>query len=217
MLYRILQFIGRPLLKLYFRLRVEGMENIPKEGACIIVANHTSFLDPILICAIAPRIIHYITYAYFYYHPQLHWVCKRIHCIPLKKDGKDISALKKALRLLKNGELVGIFPEGSRAETGKLGKGEPGVALIALKAKVPILPVGIRGAYESFPKGSKFPKPQRITVIFGKPFTIEDYTIGHAQKNADLPQKITDLIMSKIAEACSSTTTSAQKVAVPIA
>ncbi len=216
MIYRVSQFIGRLILKFYFRRRVEGMENIPKEGACIVVANHTSFLDPFLICTIAPRIIHYITYAYFYYFWLFHWYCRRVHCIPIKKDGKDISALKRALRLLKNGELVGIFPEGVRSKTGKLGKGEPGVALIALKANVPIIPVGIQGAYESFPKGSKFPKPRPITIIFGKPFMIGDYVDVNAQKNSELQQKVTDLIMSKIGETCSSTGIFAQRAAIPI-
>jgi 1-acyl-sn-glycerol-3-phosphate acyltransferase len=153
-----------------------------------------------------------MTYAYFYYLPPLHWICKRVHCIPVKKDGKDISALKKALRLLKNGEIIGIFPEGARSETGELAEGEPGVALIALKANVPILPVGIRGAYEAFPKGSKFPKPHPITINFGKPFMITDYMDVHTQESSELQQKITDLIMSKIAEACSSTGTFTQKI-----
>ena len=216
MLYRVLQFIGRPIMKLYFRLRIEGRENLPKEGACIIVANHTSFLDPILICGILPRIIHYMTYAYFYYLPQLHWICKRVYCIPLKKDGKDISALKKALRLLKDGEIVGIFPEGARSETGKLAKAKPGVALIALKANVPIIPIGIRGAYEALPKGSKFPKPHPITINFGKPFMIQDYMDVNTQKSSELQQKITDLIMSKIAEVCSSTGAFTQKVTASI-
>lgn len=203
-------------MKLYFRLRVEGKENIPTDGGCIVVANHTSFLDPILICGIIPRIIHYITYAYFYYLPQLHWICKRVYCIPLKKNGKDISALKKALRLLKKGEFIGIFPEGARSETGELAEGEPGVALIALKANAPILPVGIRGAYEAFPKGSKFPKPHSITIKFGKPFMITDYMDVHTQKSSELQQKVIDLIMSRIAEACSSAGTGPQRITASI-
>jgi len=217
MFYKISQLIGKLILKFYFRVRIEEKENIPQQGAYIVVANHTSFLDPFLIGTIVPRIIHYLTYAYFYYHPVCHWYCKRVHNIPLKKDGKDISALKQALRVLKDGELLGIFPEGMRSETGQLGKGEPGVALIALKAKVPILPVGIRGAYESFPRGSKFPRPRQLTVRFGKPFTVADDLPGHVQANSELQEHVTALIMSKIAEVCSSIGVSAPKAAVPIA
>jgi 1-acyl-sn-glycerol-3-phosphate acyltransferase len=206
MLYKISQFIARGLFRLYFRVRIEGKENIPKEGGYIIVANHISFLDPLLICTIVPRIIHYLTYAIYYYARPLHWFCKRVYCIPIKKDGKDISGLKKALRLLKSGELIGIFPEGERSQTGQLQQPEPGVALIALRAKVPILPVGIRGAYEAFPRGAKFPKPQQITITFGKPFRIDDHIdVQRKAQNSDVQQHVLDLIMSRIADVCSAT------------
>ncbi len=211
MLYRFSQVIVRVIFKVYFRLRVAGYENVPSEKPCLIVANHSSFLDPILICATVPRIIHYITFAYFYYHPLLHWFCKRVYCIPLKKDGKDISTLKKTLRLLKTGELVGIFPEGERSATGKLGKGSPGAALIALKANVPVLPVGIQGAYESFPQGSIFPKPIPITVTFGEPFFPKDY-LNVDEKNTDeLQVEAINLMMSKIAKLCGQDAISTQK------
>jgi 1-acyl-sn-glycerol-3-phosphate acyltransferase len=134
-----------------------------------------------------------------------------VHCIPIKKEGNDISALKKALRCLKHGELVGIFPEGARSETGKLTQGEPGVALMALKANVPIVPVGIQGAYEAFPKGSKFPKPVPITVTFGKPFFLDQSVQVHEKKNEALQQEATDVIMSKIAELCGERETYAQR------
>lgn len=202
MLYKLSQCIFRCIFKMYFRLRVVGYENIPSEGACIIVANHSSFLDPLLICTVVPRIIHYIAFAYFYYHPLLYWYCKRVYCIPIKKDGNDISTLKKALRLLKKGEVVGIFPEGERSATGEVGKGLPGAALIALRAKVPILPVGIQGAYEAFPKGSTFPKPKPITLIFGEPFPIEAYIHVDKKNTNELQEETTNVIMSKIAQLC---------------
>lgn len=206
MLYKISQFIGRLFFKLYFRLRVEGLENIPRDGACIVVANHVSFLDPLLICAIVPRFIHYLMYATYYYFWPLHWYCKRVHCIPVKKDGKDISALKQALRVLKKGELIGIFPEGERSFTGELKEPEPGTALIALKARVLILPVGIRGAYEAFPRGSKFPRPHQITMTFGKPFSLEEsLDLGTRKLTDTVQQQAMDLIMGKIAEVCSDT------------
>ena len=204
MLYLLSKIIGRIGVWLYFRVRIEGQENIPPEGGCIIVANHVSFLDPFLVCAYASRKIHYLTYAKYYYARAMHWYCKRVHCIPVKKDGKDISALKQALRCLRAGELLGIFPEGERSFTGQLGQGEPGTALIAMKAKVPILPIGIQGAYEAFPRGSTFPRFRHpITVRYGTPFHIEEL-IEHtnAQDNDELQQQVTNLIMGKIADVC---------------
>ena len=202
MLYSLSKIIGRMFLWLYFRVRIEGKENIPTKGGCIIVANHASFIDPFLIAAYIPRQVHYFTYAKYFYARLFHWYCKRTYCIPVKKDGKDISSLKQALRLLKSGELLGIFPEGERSFTGQLGKGEPGTALIAMKAKVPILPVGIQGAYEAFPRGSNFPRfRSRITVRYGVPFHIEELVeqTKHLENN-ELQQHITDFIMGKIAE-----------------
>ncbi|MBD3309067.1 hypothetical protein GF339_21860 [candidate division KSB3 bacterium] len=202
MLYTISRWIARLLFPLYFRLTVIGLDNVPQDGAYILVANHESFLDPLLICTVSPRIIHYITFAFFYYHPAIHWYCKRVHCIPIKKEGNDISALKRALRLFKDGEIVGIFPEGQRSATGELGPGEPGTALLALKAKVPILPVGIQGTYESFPRSAKFPKPGPVTLRFGTPFLLHEAIEGDGQSPEAFQRQATDLIMTRIADLC---------------
>ena len=208
MLYKISQIVGRALLWLYFQVRVEGRDSVPADGGCIIVANHASFLDPFLIAAYVPRKIHYVMYAIYYHARPLHWYCKRTYCIPIKKDGKDISALKQALRVLKSNEILGIFPEGERSYTGQLGPGAPGAALIAMKARVPILPVGIQGAYEAFPRGSTFPRPRHlITVRYGVPFRIDEHIeqTKYQKNNNELQQQVTNLIMDKIADVCAAT------------
>ena len=202
MLYRFIRAIARTLFTCYFRFEATGLEHFPREGGCIVVANHASFLDPILVCVAAPRVIHYITYAYFYYHAAIHWACKRTHCIPIKREGNDVSALKQALRLLHAGEIIGIFPEGARSQSGKLMAGEPGVALIALKAGAPIVPIGISGAYQAFPKGAHFPKPVKIRLTVGQPFRLDEH-IGTGKKLTEETQRqAVRLIMSKIAAAC---------------
>jgi len=206
MLYRVSCFMAWCLWKVFFRLQVSGQGNIPRDGGGLIVANHTSFLDPLLICAVMPRVVHYITYSFFYDHPAIHWYCKRVCCIPVRKAGNDIAALKHTFRLLKQGELIGIFPEGRRSETGRLVTGEPGVGLIALKANVPIVPIGIAGAYQAFPKGAKWPKPTAITLTIGKPFLLnQDADRFHIMSAEDTHQAATDLIMTKIAELCEQT------------
>lgn len=202
MVYEISRRIARVLAKSYFRVQVIGRSHIPQKGPCLLVANHASFLDPFLICTAAPRIIHYITYAFFYYHPAFHWFCKRAYCIPVKKEGNDVSTLKQTFRLLKQGEIVGIFPEGARSETGKLGNAAPGTALIALKTGVPVVPAGIVGAYQAFPRGATFPKPASITVTFGAPFFPEEYVPRSEKITAEVQQEAMQVIMGKIAVLC---------------
>ena len=171
-----------------------------------MVANHASFLDPFVVATYLPRQVHFLMYARYYFSPLFHWYCRQTQCIPLKKDGRDISALKRTLRLLRSGKMIGIFPEGERSVTGKLGQGEPGVALIAFKAAVPIVPIGIIGAYEAFPRGARFPRLRSpITVRYGKPFRIDDEVQRDPQTHTTddkKQQQITTLIMRKIADVC---------------
>ena len=202
MLYQLARIITRIVFKLYFRLEVSGLEHLPREGGCLLVANHVSLIDPLVICAAVPRVIHYITYAFFYYHPAIHWFCKRTNCIPVKKEGNDISALKRAFRLLNDGEIVGIFPEGGRSSDGVLAPAEPGVALIAMKANVPIVPVGIVGAYHAFPKGAALPKPTRVNMIMGAPFLLRDHIEMERKFTSEMQRQALDLIMSRIGELC---------------
>jgi 1-acyl-sn-glycerol-3-phosphate acyltransferase len=201
MLYRISQAVGQTIGKLYFRVRVVGLENIPNEGACILVANHSSFLDPFMLGSFMPRVVHFLTYDVYYSFWLFRWYCQRVYCIPVRKDGSDTASLKKALRVLKDGEILGIFPEGVRSFTGEIGPAEPGTALIVLKANVPVLPVAIQGAYQALPRGAILPKPRPITLTVGAPFRIEEQFDLHAlhEKNI-LYQRVMDRIMTTIAE-----------------
>lgn len=200
MFYEFSRHLAQLLAHTYFQTRIVGKEHFPQQGAVILVANHASYLDPFLLSITTRRKIHFLTYAGYYYDPKCYWFCKRTCCIPLKKAGNDISAFKKVLRVLHAGEVVGMFPEGARSFTGKLEPAEPGVALIAIKSNVPILPMGIQGAYELFPRGAKFPKPGRITLTFGTPFSLSMYMDIQQKTTAEFQQKVINLIMSRIAE-----------------
>lgn len=212
MLYRLSRQVGRFLFWAGFRVTCEGLSNIPGEGACLMVANHASFLDPFAMGTYVPRHIHYLVYARYYFFPLFHWYCRRVGCIPLKKDGRDISSLKQALRLLRAGHVVGIFPEGERSLNGTLGPGEPGVALIAMKAGAPILPVGIIGTYRAWPRGARFPRfRSRITLRYGRPFLL-DQELAHQEKpteKSEAQAHVTRLIMQKIAAVCEEVPTEA--------
>lgn len=164
-------YIVRPVLKGLFRIKAKGVENIPKDGACIIAANHRSHLDPPVLNIISPRPILFMAKKELFEVPILSWFIKKAGAIPVNRDGKDVSTLKKALTVLKEGHCIGIFPEGSRARPGEFKKPQAGVGFLIEKAKVPVVPVLIEGTDKILPVTSKFPKlfMYNIEVVVGKP------------------------------------------------
>ena len=130
---------------------VEGGGNIPSGGPIILVANHTSYSDPPLIGAALNRRVHY---------PIFGTILHRLEAFPVKRGAVDRSAIRKALDILREGKVLGMFPEGTRIKTGQLGEAQPGVALLATKSGAPILPVGISRV------------SGKLLVRFGKPFSL---------------------------------------------
>ncbi|MEZ0323336.1 MAG: lysophospholipid acyltransferase family protein [Hydrogenothermaceae bacterium] len=168
--YRIF-YIVRPLFRYLLRIKAEGTENIPKNGGCIIAANHRSHLDPPVLNIISPRPILFMAKKELFEVPFLGWFIRKAGAIPVNRDNKDVSALKKALNVLKDGYCIGIFPEGTRSKPGEFRKAQPGVGFLIEKAKVPVIPVLIEGTDKVFPVKAKFPKlfMYNIEVKVGKP------------------------------------------------
>lgn len=158
------------ILKLLFGLKVEGRENIPQRSNFIIVANHTSFLDPPVLGAAIPRKIHWITLKELYAIPCLRWFFNKTECIP------SGSSSGKAVTLLMQNKFVGLFLEGGISRDGELHEFRRGAALLAMKTGRPILPCAILGTYQALPFGKKFPKFTRIKVKIGKPkFLLKEF------------------------------------------
>lgn len=151
------------ILKLFFRLKVEGLENLPKKNNFIVVANHISFLDPVVIGAAIPKKIYWIALRGFYNTFALRWFMQKIGTLPTG------SSSDKAIYLLMKNKNIGLFPEGTRTFDGRLKEFRRGVALLALKSGRPIVPCAILGAYEAFPRAAKFPKFLPIKIKIGKP------------------------------------------------
>ncbi len=175
MLHRILKILISLILKPFYSLRVKGLENLPKKGAVILVANHCSYLDPLCLGLAVPRKINWMVLKPYYDLWWLRWFFKASLCFPVNIDKPNIEAVRHALWVLKQGRMLGVFPEGSRSEDGRLKKGEFGAALLALKSAAPILPVAIEGAFEAYPPGAILPKPHPVNVSFGKCFTINSF------------------------------------------
>jgi len=165
MLYWIFKVIFIVLFKLLFRLKAEGIENIPQKTNFIVVANHASFLDPLLLEVAISRKIHWIVLKDILYTKLFwaRWFMNKMEALP------HCGSSEKAVYLLMKGRNVGLFPEGARTCDGKLREFKRGAALLAIKTGRPILPCAVLGAYEAFPRGAKFPKLLPIKVKIGEP------------------------------------------------
>ncbi len=165
-MYELLRVFLTLLFSLVFRWQTTGIENIPA-GGVIIAANHISLWDPPVVgTAIPRRRIHFMAKEELFTNKIFCWIITKLEAFPVKRGSADRTAIRTALSLLETGNIVGIFPEGTRSKNGKLGNPEPGLALIAVKAGVPVVPTAIVGTDKIFSNGCLFPK---IKVIFGKP------------------------------------------------
>jgi len=169
MFYTFVKWFCFPLVKIYLRLRVEQEEWIPRRGAALIVANHASFLDPIVLGSACPRKIHFIVLQSMYDLYRLRWFYWGMQAIPVRAEENDSRAIRQALRCLRRGDLVGIFPEGGRSEDGTPQAGKAGVALLAAVSGVPVVPSHIEGARDAWRPRTYFPLPGRVRVRFGSP------------------------------------------------
>ncbi|MGE7386773.1 lysophospholipid acyltransferase family protein [Streptomyces sp. NPDC004126] len=201
MFYHLLKHVLLgPLLRLLFRPRIEGLENIPPEGAAIVAGNHLSFSDHFLMPAILTRRITFLAKAEYFTGPGLKGrltaaFFRSAGQIPVDRSGKDAgqAALREGLAVLSRGELLGIYPEGTRSHDGRLYKGKVGVAAMALGAGVPVVPCAMVGTFEIQPPGQKLPKIRRVTIRFGAPLEFSRYA-GMEGERAVL-RAVTDEIM----------------------
>jgi 1-acyl-sn-glycerol-3-phosphate acyltransferase len=198
-LYRMVRRGCAPLLRRIFGLRVEGAEHLPATGSFILAANHHNYLDGVVLGVAVARPIAFLVMPRVYratpLHPPLH---RRIGSIPVNLERPDPGAIKRVLRVLESGRIVGIFPEGPFSQEGRLVPGQPGAALIALRAGVPIVPAAIEGTFEAL-RGRRFYVPRRapLSVRFGAPLVFDHprhRPIARAER-----AEVTRRIMSEIA------------------
>jgi 1-acyl-sn-glycerol-3-phosphate acyltransferase len=181
MLYWILKAMLKPLLSAIYRIRAESIENIPAEGPAIIAANHLSFLDSFFIPLVVPRRkVTYLAKADYFKSWKTAWFFKGVGQIPTERGGGKQSrqSLEIALEVLEEGNLLGIYPEGTRSPDGYLHRGRTGVARLALAARVPVVPCGVIGTDDVMPKAARMPRlwgRPTVRVRFGKPLDFSRY------------------------------------------
>jgi len=169
LLYNIAKCIGWIIFKLIFRLKVTGQENIPQDGPFIIVANHSSLLDPIILgVSVRPKVI-FIAAAYLFKIGWLGYMLRKFNSIPVQREN-DIKAIKQSLKILKRGGVLGIFPEGGIDRQKNNLPVRAGAAYLATKIGVPIVSIRIKGADKALPRGAKFIRSlNKIEVEIKKP------------------------------------------------
>ncbi len=178
--------------------KVEGLENVPRQGALVVCANHFATLDPPMVPAYLPRADTWnMAKSEYFRKPLMRWIFTRYHAFPVVRHSADRAALRRAFDLLKAGEVLIIYPEGTRIDAGRLATPEPGAGFIAQKAGCPVLPVALTGTRECMPKGTMWPRRVPVTLRFGKPFLLPQRRpngerISHAEAS--------DAIMLAIAE-----------------
>lgn len=168
MIFFVTHSLARLAARLVYRRRVIHRHFVPESGAALIVANHTSHLDPPLVATVFRKPIHAMARKTLF-KGFLAWLLPRINVFPVDQGKGDLASLKHMLSLLKAGNRVLMFPEGTRSKDGTLQPATPGIGFILSKAQVPVIPMRIFGAFEAWPKGAKRPRPGRITIVAGPP------------------------------------------------
>lgn len=159
-LYSIGKAVCRTYLSSIYKVKVIGKENIPKDEGVLLCSNHIHHLDPPLLGSFIDRPINYMAKAELFEAPILKWIIPKLHAFPVRRGMSDKQALRQGLKILKEKKVLGIFPEGTRSETGELQKGLAGVGFFALKTDAEVVPSAIIGPYKPF---------GTIRVVYGKP------------------------------------------------
>jgi 1-acyl-sn-glycerol-3-phosphate acyltransferase len=168
-LYTILKPLGAALLRVLFRLEWRGREHVPRTGPVLLVANHSSLLDPPLVAAGTPRPVTFLAKAELFRIPLFGGVIRRLNAYPVRREGPDPGALRTALRALAEGRALLVFPEGTRGEEGRLRPAKSGAGMLALMSGAPVVPVYVSGSGRAWPKDRWLPRLRKVTVTFGPP------------------------------------------------
>lgn len=169
-LYNITKIVASLIFRLIYRIEVHGRENIIKDGRLILCSNHTNNLDPLILSIVFPRQVCWMAKKQIFKNKIVAYLLNKIGTFPVDREESDLSAIKNALRVLKADGVLGIFPEGTRVKEINIENAKPGIALISIKSKSPVLPVYIEGNFKPFSK---------IKVSFGK---LIDYSNSYDKK-----------------------------------
>ena len=171
MLYAVLRSSVVLLARLLFRLEVRGAEHVPATGPAMIVANHSSVLDPPIVGGAVRRHLHFLAKAELFGIPLFGRLLRAVNARPVRRDGSDARALREALRILEAGHALLVFPEGTRGHEGVLREGKAGAGMLALLSGARVVPAYVEGTGRALPRGRAIPSPAKVRVSFGPPLS----------------------------------------------
>lgn len=183
-IYHVAKSVVYSVFKPLYRIEVIGVEHFPKEGAVLLCTNHIDNFDPPTVGITAPRPVHFMAKKELFSVPVLKSILPSLGAFPVKRGLADRDAIRKGLNVLKEGEVLGLFPEGTRSKTGELRKGLQGAGFFALRSNAHIVPCAIIGPYKSFKK---------LKIVYGKPV---DFTQYREEKIS--AEQATEIIMNEI-------------------
>lgn len=182
--YSFVRAVVYGVLKPLYRIEILGREHFPRDRGVLICTNHIDNLDPPVVGITAPRPVHFMAKSELFSVPVLGKIVSNLNAFPVKRGMSDREALRKALSILKEGKVLGLFPEGTRSKTGELGKGLSGAGFFALRSDAFVVPCAIIGPYKLF---------RKLTIVYGQPINME-----HLRKQKASAEEATELIMNEI-------------------
>lgn len=195
LVWRVSQFFVSGFFYVWLGYRARGYERLDESDGGLILANHQSFLDPVLIGLPLRRPISYLARDSLFKVPVIGSFLRQTYVMPISREAASSASLRETIRRIQHGFLVGVFPEGTRSETGAVGELKPGFVAIVRRAKRPIYPVGIAGAFQALGRKSWFLKPVRVRVVVGEPITVEEIAQFEGR---DKDQALIDFVRSRI-------------------
>jgi 1-acyl-sn-glycerol-3-phosphate acyltransferase len=172
-LWLVLQLVARLGVRVFFDLRTFGRENVPATGGVLLVANHQSNLDPVLVAVRLRRPVSFMAKSELFENRWLNWLIRALHAFPVRQNHGDLGAVRQCIQRLGEGYALNIYPEGTRSEDGQIAPLQKGVALILRKSDVPVVPVAIDGSFDAWPYNKKMFRPRPIQVMYGKPMSFK--------------------------------------------
>ena len=190
--YRSIQYVVSTFFAAYGGWRATGRHHMPEQGGVLLVANHLSYLDVFVLGIPLKRPLNYVARSTLFV-PGLGALIRSVGGFPIQREGMGASGLKETLKRLKHGGIVTLFPEGTRSADGTLGEIKPGIAVLVSRAKVPVVPAGLAGTFQAWPRSRLFPRPHPVRIHYGAPIMPADIeNLNHEQ--------ITALVWSRMKE-----------------